>query len=146
MSKLAAVVLRLFWDAAAVWEAFTWDHRDDETPPAGTADSLKLLWVTTVHSDDCNSRQEHYADRARGTKATVAVRWGFFFQLHQVQSAGQLRPWPPWNSHPACSRCTVSILKHHLIGLIWSILRTPIKTDSGIIGRLRSVADRSVHL
>ena len=29
---------------------------------------------------------------------------------------------------------------------MWSILRTPIKTDRGIFGRLRSVADRSVHL
>ena len=48
-----------FWDAA-IWEAFRRDHRDDETPPAQTANSLKLLWVTTVHSGGCNSRQEHY--------------------------------------------------------------------------------------
>ena len=58
-----SVVLQ-FWDAAAVWEAFRWDHPDDETPPARTANSLKFLWVTTVHLCGCNSRQEHYANRA----------------------------------------------------------------------------------
>ena len=94
-----SVVLQ-FWDAAAVWEAFRWDHPDDETPPARTANSLKFLWVTTVHLCGCNSRQEHYANRARGAKATVTI-WWFFFTGHQGQSAGQQRPWPsPWNSQP----------------------------------------------
>ena len=33
----ALSVVLPFWEAAAVWEAFTWDHRcDDETPPAPT--------------------------------------------------------------------------------------------------------------
>ena len=70
--------LLLFWDAAVVWEAFTWNHHDDEAPPARTMNSLNLLWVTTVHSGGCNSIQAHYADRARGTEATVAVCWFFF--------------------------------------------------------------------
>ena len=44
-----------FWDAAAVWEAFTWDHRDDEPPPERNTNSLNLLWMTTVHSVGCDS-------------------------------------------------------------------------------------------
>ena len=86
----AVSVILPFWDAAAVWEAFTWDHRcDDKTPSVQTANSLKFY-----------SRQAHYValalftwnlDRARGTKATVAVQWFFFFFFtgHQGQSVGQ---------------------------------------------------------
>ena len=74
-----------YWEA----EAFPWDHWcDDETPPARTTNSLKFFsgTETAVHLHGCNSRQAHYAalalftwnlDRARGTKATVAVWWFF---------------------------------------------------------------------
>ena len=76
----AVSVVLLFWDAAAVWEAFAWDHWCDETPPGRTANQLKFY-----------SRQADYAalalftwnlNRAWGTKATVAV-WWFFFTGHQ---------------------------------------------------------------
>ena len=77
----AVSVILPFWEA----QAFTWDHRyDDDTSLARTANSLKLLWVTTVHSSGYNSRQAHYTTLAlftwnldRATKATVSV-WLFF--------------------------------------------------------------------
>ena len=86
LAYCAVKVVLHFWDAAAFWEAFRWDHCDDETPPAWTANSLKLLWVTTAHSGGCNSRQEHYADREweKGNGFTCGG-------LRQV-----LSPFPSW--------------------------------------------------
>ena len=51
LARSAVSVAPPVWDAAAVWEAFMWDHWcDDETPPAWTTNSLKFC-----------SRQAHYA-------------------------------------------------------------------------------------
>ena len=100
----AVSVIIPFLDAAAVWgaQAFTWDHRcDDKTPSVQTANSLKFY-----------SRQAHYValalstwnlDRARGTKATVAVQWFlfiFFFFFHGASRPKCGAAWLPWNSHP----------------------------------------------
>ena len=123
----AVSVFLPFWVAAAVWEAFTWDHRcDDETPPAWTENSLKLLWLTTVHSGGCNSRQEHYADQARGTKATVAVRWDFFHAASRPKCGWP--PLPPWNSHPACSQRMLywNVIWSAYFDLFWELRSKPI--------------------
>ena len=64
-----------------------------------TCANRELTEVTV--SDYCvsagyNSRQPHYADRARGPKATVAIRWLFFHGASRTWL-----PWPPWYFHPS---------------------------------------------